>query len=130
MTGAGSGAQPLLGGPDLESERAIGRLLIGLTYLGVVALLVGAVLMVANGRSPLDAPQDLDPGSFAAALLAGRPEAFLWVGLSIVLATPIARVIAAGIGFAAAGERRMVLISGLILTVIGAAVVTALASGA
>jgi uncharacterized membrane protein len=125
-----SAALPLPADRSLEHERAIGRLVIGLTYLGVAALLVGAILMVVNGRSPSDTPQELDPGTFVPALLAWRPEPYLWIGLSIVLATPIARVIAAGIGFALTGERRMVLISVLILLVVALAIVTALASEA
>jgi uncharacterized membrane protein len=121
-----SSAQPLPADRSLSNERAIGRLIIGLTYVGVAALLLGVVLMVLDGRSPLDTPQALDPGSFGSALLSWRPEAYLWIGLSIVLATPIARVIAAGIGFASGGERRMVLISVLILAVVALAVVTVL----
>jgi uncharacterized membrane protein len=109
-------------------ERSIARLLTWGTYLGVAALAIGVVLMLAAGISPL-APgfPPLDIAALPADLLALQPAAFLWAGLLVVIATPPARVAAALVGYAATGERAMALISVGILIVIAAAVVVGVA---
>ncbi len=56
------------------------------------------------------------------------PVGVLWVGLLVVIATPIIRVAAAAVSFARGGEWRMVLIALAILVVIATGVLTALAS--
>jgi uncharacterized membrane protein len=89
-------------------ERRIGRLLIALTYASVVLLLIGVVLMLAAGISPLSSGPPLDPGTLVPGLVALEPAAFLWLGLLAVLATPVSRVVAAAIGFARTGEWMLV----------------------
>jgi uncharacterized membrane protein len=89
-------------------ERRIGRLLIALTYASVVLLLIGVVLMLAAGISPLSSGPPLDPGMLVPGLVALEPAAFLWLGLLAVLATPVSRVVAAAIGFARTGEWMLV----------------------
>lgn len=109
------------------AERLSGRLLIGFTYLAVGLLVVGFVLMIANGISPLDPAPAFDLRELPASLLALDPVAFLWLGLLAVIATPIGRVIVAGIVYAADGDTTMVVISVAILLVIAVAVATAIA---
>ena len=111
-----------------DFEGRIGRLLIGLTYVAVAALVVGVGLMVASGIEPLDGGPSIDPGTLVVDLLALDPAAFLWLGLGIVLATPIARVTAAGIAYARQGQWTMVLVSAAILVVIAIGVAGALSS--
>lgn len=105
-----------------DFEGRIGRLLIGLTYIAVAALIVGVALMVASGIGPLDGGPSIDPGRLVTDLLALDPAAFLWLGFGIVLATPITRVTAAGIAYARQGQWTMVLISVGIVVVIAIAV--------
>jgi uncharacterized membrane protein len=93
------------------------------TYAAVALIAVGVVLMVTNGRSPLDVAPVLDPGSLAADLAALRPSGFLWLGVLIVLATPPLRVATALIGYLRAGEREMARVAFLILFVIALGVV-------
>ena len=62
------------------------------------------------------------------AALALEPVGLLWLGLIVVIATPIVRVIAAAVAYARGGERRMLGISIAILAVIAIGIVTALAS--
>jgi len=92
-------------------------------YAAVVLIAIGVVLMVAEGRSPLDVAPVLDPGSLAADLAALRPSGFLWLGVLIVLATPPLRVATALIGYLRAGEREMAIVAVLILAVIALGVV-------
>jgi uncharacterized membrane protein len=89
-------------------ERRIGRLLIAATYVSVGLLLIGVVLMLAAGISPLSSGPPLDPSTLVSGLVALEPAAFLWLGLLAVLATPISRVVAAAIGFARTGEWMLV----------------------
>ena len=110
-------------------DRTIGRLLIVVTYVAGALLLVGVLLMLASGISPLSGGPRLDVGSILADLASLQPAGFLWVGLITVIATPITRVIAAAVGFAMAGEQRMVLVSVGILGVIGLSIATAVATG-
>jgi uncharacterized membrane protein len=111
-------------------ESAIGRLLIAMTYASVVFLVIGVGLMAAAGIGPLDGGPALDPASLMAGLVSLEPAAFLWVGLGIVIATPIVRVAATGIAYARQGQWTMVLVSGAILVVIAIGVAGALSSEA
>jgi uncharacterized membrane protein len=120
----GSGA-----GRGREFDRFIGRLLIAVTYVAVGLLTIGVVLMLAAGISPLAGGPPLDIGNIVADLGSLEPEAFLWLGILAVIATPISRVIVAAIGFARLGDRWMVAISLAILAVIAVAIASALAAG-
>ena len=112
-----------------DFDRTIGRLLIALTYVGTALLVVGVLLMVANGIPPTSGGPSLDLASIPDDLVALRPAGFLWLGLLAVLATPITRVIAAAVGFALAGDRQMVVVAVATLVVIGVAIGSAVALG-
>jgi uncharacterized membrane protein len=110
-------------------DRTIGRLLIALTYVAGLLLLVGVLLMVAAGISPLSGGPALDATSIVADLASLQPAGFLWLGLLAVIATPISRVVAAAVGFGLAGDRRMVGVAVGILIVIAVSIATALLLG-
>jgi uncharacterized membrane protein len=112
-----------------DAERTIGRLLIAMTYVSVALMGVGVVLMLANGISPLDAGPPLDPADIVSELVALQPAGFLWLGLLIVIAAPIARVVVAAIAYARDRDRTMVFVSIAILAVLGVAVAVAVAGG-
>jgi uncharacterized membrane protein len=120
-------------GPDpargREFDRFIGRLLILVTYVAVVLLLIGVLLLIAAGISPLAGGPLLDLGHLAADLVALAPSAFLWLGILAVIATPLSRVIAAAIGFARLGDRWMLGVSIGILAVIALGIASAIAAG-
>ena len=111
-------------------EVRIARLLTVGTRVGIALLAVGGLLLVAAGISPLaeDWPP-LDIASLPADLLALRPASFLWLGLLVTISTPWLRVLTATIGFARAGERRMVLLGIAVLVVLVLAVVAGVAAG-
>jgi uncharacterized membrane protein len=111
----------------IDFERAIGRMLIALTYVAVALLVIGVALLAAQGVSPLSGGPRLDVGRLAGDLIRFTPEGFLWLGLLAVIATPVSRVVAAGIGFARAGDRVLVVIAIAILAVIALSITTALA---
>ena len=117
------------GRPDRDLEQSIARLLTGGTYLSIGLMAVGVVLMLSNGISPLAPAPPFDPASIPADIVALRPAGFLWLGLLVVLATPLARVAASGIGFAVGGERQMALVSVAILVVIALGVVVGVGLG-
>lgn len=107
-------------------ERLIGRVLIGLTYVAVTFLTLGVVLMLAQGIGPLDGGPRFEPGTLLGDVLALDPAGPLWLGILLVLATPIIRVISAGVAYARHGQWTMVAVATGITTVIAVAVVTAL----
>jgi hypothetical protein len=92
--------QPATTGPDRGAERAIGRLLIAMTYVAVVLLVIGVVM-----------------GS----------TAILSVGIVVVIATPISRVVGAAISFGSTGQWVMVGISTGILAIIALGTAVAIA---
>ncbi len=101
-------------------ERTIGRLLAAGTLVGVVALGLGVVAMLATGVSPLDRPfPPFDVSAVPRQILRLEPAGFLWIGLAVVIATPALRVGAALFGYLGRGERPMALIAMGILAVIG-----------
>jgi len=111
----------------LAAERLSGRLLIGVTYVSVVLLLIGVALMIKDGISPLDGGPGLDLAALGATLAALEPAGFLWLGLLVVIAAPICRVIVAGIAYARDADWLMVGISVAILLVIAIGIGSALA---
>ncbi len=105
-------------------DLTVARLLSRGTMSAVALLAIGVVLLAAAGRSPLDtgfAPLDL--ARLPSDIVALRPEGFLWLGLIAVIFTPISRVLASLVGFWRAGDRRMVLISVAILSVVATSIV-------
>ncbi len=122
------GPAPVSGAGDdgsVRLERSISRLLAGGTYLAIVLLGIGFVLMLVNGISPLDAAPTFDVRQIPADILALRPTGFLWLGLIVVVATPSSRVLAALVGYARTGERRMVIVATAVLIVIAVSVLLA-----
>jgi uncharacterized membrane protein len=122
VTGGGPGARHR----GQEFDRFIGRLLIAITYLAVVLLSVGVLLLFIDGISPLAGGPPLDLGRLVSDLVRPAPAAFLWLGILAVIATPISRVIAAAVGFGRLGDRWMVGVAVGILVVIALGVATAL----
>ena len=116
-------------GRVFDAERTIGRLLIAMTYVSVALMGVGVVLMLADGISPLDQGPPLDPAEIVAEIIALEPAGFLWLGLLIVIAAPIARVVLAAIAYARDHDRTMVAVSVAILAVLAVAVAVAVTGG-
>jgi uncharacterized membrane protein len=112
-----------------DFESTIGRLLIGLTYVATALLLIGVLLMLVSGISPLTGGPRLDLASLPIDLATLTPSGFLWLGLLAVIAAPISRVVAAAIAFARAGERGMVGVALAILVVLAIAIGSAVAGG-
>ena len=110
-------------------ELGIARILVVGTRLAITVMAVGVVLLFASGRPPLDSSWPrLDLAHLPADLLALRPEAFLWSGLLVVLATPLVRVGASTIGFALTHEGRMVALGAAVLVILALAVLSGLAA--
>jgi uncharacterized membrane protein len=117
-------ADPQRGAPA-DLDHAIARLLTYGTYVSVVLLAVGAVVMFARRIAPLAGGPPFRPELVLDDVIHLRAAGFLWLGLIAVIATPTARVVAALIGFARRGERTMVLVAALVLAVIALSVVLA-----
>ena len=89
-------------------------------------LVVGVVLMIADGISPLSGGPGLDLATLGSQLVALDPAAFLWLGLLAVVAAPIGRVIVAGVAYARQADWLMVAIALGILAIIAIGVASAL----
>jgi uncharacterized membrane protein len=124
--GAGPGGRAATTSIDAQ----IARLLTLGTRAGIGLLAAGSLLLVVNGISPLETTwPPLDVAALPSQLIALQPAAFLWLGLIVTIATPLMRVAAATLGFARAGERRMVALGVAVLVVIALAVVAGVAGG-
>jgi uncharacterized membrane protein len=112
-------------------ETRIARLLTWGTRIALGLVLVGVLLMLQAGIDPLDhgASPEFSLASIPAQILALLPEGFLWAGLVLVMALPIGRVVVSGTGFLAAGDRRLALVSLLVVVVIVTSIVAALRLG-
>ncbi|MEO5966225.1 MAG: DUF1634 domain-containing protein [Candidatus Limnocylindrales bacterium] len=109
-------------------EATIARLLVLGTYTAIGMVLLGVIGMALTGVDPLGvatAPS-FDLGRIPADILALRPEGFLWLGLVLVLALPIGRVVVAGLGFLAARDGRLALVSLLVLLVVTGSILAAM----
>jgi uncharacterized membrane protein len=107
-------------------EQQIGRLLRLGTYAAVGVLAVGVGLMLLAGRSPDEPLPPLEPGRLLADLATLRADAFLWLGLLVLMATPTARVTAALLGYTRRGDRAMAVVSAAILGIIFLSVILAI----
>ncbi len=111
-------------------DRRVARVLGVGVSASVLLLAIGAVLLIASGRSPLDeAWPAFDPSRLLSDLRALRPEGFLWLGLITILATPSLRVATAIAGFLTTGERRMAGLGAAVLAIVALAVVAGTALG-
>jgi len=112
-TGAGSDAAYAM-------EAAIGRLLVAGTWIAMGLIAIGVVLTLTTGVDPLShgAIPPFNLRDIPPAIVALRPEGFLWSGILLVIALPIGRVAVAGIGFVAARDWRLAVISLLVLIVV------------
>jgi uncharacterized membrane protein len=115
--------------PGNDFERRLGRLLIGVTYVAVGLLTIGVVVLLLAGISPLAGGPPFDPAQLVPDLLALEPAGFLWLGIVVVIATPLSRVVGAAVGFIGRGERLMAVIALAILGVIASSILIALATG-
>jgi uncharacterized membrane protein len=109
-------------------ERRLGRLLLVVTWVAVVLLAIGTVLLLVAGISPLAAGPPFDPSQLVPDLRALEPAGFLWVGILVVIATPLSRVAGAAVGFIKRGEPIMAVISLAILCVIAISILAAQAT--
>jgi len=101
----------------------VARLLTLGTRLAVAALTVGTLLFLLGGGSPLAMDWARpDPADLPAGLAALRPEAFLWLGLVLTVATPLLRVGSSTLAFARSGERVQVALGLGVLAVVALAV--------
>jgi uncharacterized membrane protein len=107
-------------------EMAIARLLLAGTLAGMALLAAGIALMAANGIEPDAAAfPPFDPATILADLVALQPEGFLWAGIVVIVATPIARVLGELVAFARRRDRLMTGVAAAILAVVALSVVVA-----
>lgn len=113
--------------PDVVEAR-IARVLSAGAVLAVALLVVGLVLMAAQGVDPQAVAFPLfDPAALIGDLLALRPQGFLWAGILVVIATPIVRLAGEALAFGRRGEGGLALVAVGVLVVVAASVVLALA---
>ena len=87
--------------PPADLDRLIGRLLTIGTYAAVLLIAIGTVLMFASRIDPLAGGPPFEPGLIVDDITHARPVGFIWLGLLVLLATPIARVIVSFFGYVA-----------------------------
>ena len=108
--------------PPADLDRLIGRLLTIGTYTSVLLIAIGTVLMFESRIDPLAGGPPFEPGLIVDDITHGRPVGYMWLGMLVLLATPILRVIVSLFGFATRGERTMAIVGVLILVVIAASI--------
>jgi uncharacterized membrane protein len=108
----------------------ISRLLRGGVIASMATVLLGAVLMFVHHPQYLRSAADLQRLTTAGAafpqsladvargVLAGRGQAVVVLGLILLIATPIMRVVVAIVGFALQGDRALAVISAVVLLVL------------
>jgi uncharacterized membrane protein len=109
--------------PASDMDVVIGRLLTIGTYVSVLMLAIGCVLLFANRIAPLAGGPPLEPGLIVDDMTHLRPAGFMWLGLLLLIATPTARVVVSFFGYVVRRERTMAVVSVLILVVLAASVV-------
>ena len=111
---------------DQKVERIIGVLLQTGVFLSILVALIGMTLYLGRaGRQVADfqvfrgEPFELRGASaIVAAALAGRREAVIQLGVVILIATPIARVLLSLVAFAPQRDRTYVVVTLIVLVVL------------
>ena len=111
---------------DQRMERMMGRLLQGGVLLASATVLIGGILYLranaghaANFRNFTSEPADLrHPLAMRHLLAQGNPAAIIQTGILLLIATPVARVLFAVIGFAIERDRLYVMVSLVVLAVL------------
>ncbi len=111
---------------DQRMEIIMGRLLQAGVLLASAVVLVGGVLYLtanashpANFRSFSSEPADLrHPVQMMPLLAHGNPAAIIQFGILLLIATPIARVVFAVLGFALERDRLYVAVSLIVLAIL------------
>jgi uncharacterized membrane protein len=111
---------------DQRMETMMGRLLQAGVLLASTVVLIGGILYLsANANRPTNyrnfagEPADLrHPIEMMHLLAHGNPAAIIQLGVLLLIATPVARVIFAVIGFAIERDRLYVIVSLIVLTVL------------
>ena len=112
-------------------ETLAARLLVVGTYLAVGLILIGVLGMLAQGIDPMSATAPtFDPTAIPSDIASLQPAGFIWAGIVVVMTLPIGRVVVAGAGFFASGERRLALVSALVVLVVALSLVVASQVGA
>jgi|HubBroStandDraft_2_1064218.scaffolds.fasta_scaffold249916_2 uncharacterized membrane protein len=107
---------------ELRAEFA-GILRTGVVVSGAL-LLVGLVLAIAHGSVGLAGRTGALPfGQLGSDLASGQPWAWLWLGVVVLAATPVLRVVLALGNFASVRDRDYVALTGFVLFVLLASVV-------
>ena len=104
--------------PAADLDRTVGRLLTIGTNAAVLLLAIGCVLLFAYRLDPLAGGPPLEPGLIIDDITHLQPAGFIWLGLLVLLATPVMRVVVSLRGFIIRGERTMSIVAALILVVI------------
>jgi uncharacterized membrane protein len=113
-------------------EALVARILVVGTYLAVGLILLGVAGMLAQGIDPLavDTAPAFDLATIPSDIVSLQPAGFIWAGIVVVMTLPIGRVAVAGAGFFAAGERRLALVSVLVILVVALSLIAASQLGA
>jgi uncharacterized membrane protein len=114
--------------PSRSLEEIVGRMLVVGVLTAAAVIAVGLALLIPPGTGKrvllsqlmsehevfvADLPRSLV--AVAAGVLHGRPVAIIFLGVVLLILTPVMRVVAAGIYFARHRERRYALVSIAIL---------------
>lgn len=111
---------------DQKLEIAIGRMLQIGVLLAATVVLVGGLLYLHGERGPRpdyshfhgEAPALISPATIIANAFHGDPQSVIQLGLLLLIATPIARVVLAAIGFLFERDRLYFWVSLLVLAVL------------
>ncbi len=83
---------------------------------GVLLMAIGLVLAIVEGRL---ASHPVALGDVPRLLLDGRPTGFMAAGIALLVAAPLARVVALAVGFAIEGDRRFALVAVSVALILG-----------
>jgi uncharacterized membrane protein len=111
-------------------REGFGEVLRGGVVVSAALLLVGLALVLHQGGVGLAGSVGALPlGALAADLASGQAWAYLWLGVVVLAATPVVRVLLALEVFARARDREYVAITGFVLAVLLASLVLGVAAG-
>ncbi|MFP4170349.1 MAG: DUF1634 domain-containing protein [Methanomassiliicoccales archaeon] len=103
----------------MNLNRALRQVLLVGMLASVAVMSIGLLLVGLSGEWEEVA---LSPLEVMEGLIEGDPMAVLYLGILLLIATPLARVVASGVLFAMEGDWRFALVSLLVLGVVAVAV--------